>query len=248
MNELAKIKIGSKVYESFVATYFDSDFDAILKTDDISAVKSDFSDIEEFWILSASGLVMDKLTTYHEIKSIAELPDYYSDDEGNLKSAIQIVLKKTDISSRLKILEEKVNPFVNESTLSLDEYKELKISETKSALKEYLESHPITSTAHGGVPGLYSITEEKQTLMMQNYMTYQIEKSISPETARLTWNQTGEECEEFTEEEFLTLTMEIKAKIYPLVSYQQSIEKKIRDATSKDEILAINYSYDNVGA
>lgn len=248
MNELAKIKIGSKVYESFVATYFDSDFDAILKTDDISAVKADFSDIEEFWILSASGLVMDKLTTYHEIKSIAELPDYYSDDEGNLKTAIQIVLKKIDISDRLKDLEEKVNPSVNEATLSLDEYKELKIAETKSALKEYLESHPITSTAHGGVAGVYSITEEKQNLMMQNYMTYQIEKSVSPSTAKLTWNQTGEECEEFTEEEFLALIMEIKAKIYPLVSYQQSIEKKIRDAGSKEEIAAMSFSYDSVGA
>lgn len=248
MNELAKIKIGSKVYESFVATYFDSDFDAILKTDDISAVKADFSDIEEFWILSASGLVMDKLTTYHEIKSIAELPDYYSDDEGNLKTAIQIVLKKIDISDRLKDLEEKVNPSVNEATLSLDEYKELKIAKTKSALKEYLESHPIASTAHGGVVGVYSITEEKQNLMMQNYMTYQIEKSVSPSTAKLTWNQTGEECEEFTEEEFLALIMEIKAKIYPLVSYQQSIEKKIRDAGSKEEIAAMSFSYDSVGA
>lgn len=248
MNELEKIKVGDKIYDCFVATYLDSDFDAILKADDLSTVKSDFSDIEELCILSASGLVVDKLTSFHDIKSIAELPDYYSDDEGNLKTAIQIVLKRVDLSDRLKDLEEKVNPFVNEATLSLNEYKELKIAETKSALKDYLESHPITSTAHGGVPGVYSITEEKQTLMMQNYMTYQIEKAVSPSTAKLTWNQTGEECEEFTEDEFLKLIMEIKAKIYPLVSYQQSIEKRIRDAESKEEIAAMDYSYDSVGA
>lgn len=248
MSELQKIKVGSKIYECFVATYYNSDFDAILKADDILSVKSDFSDIEEIVILSASGLVLNKLTSFHEIKSISELPEYYSDEEGNLRSATQIVLKSPNITDRLKELEGKINPFVNEALLSLDEYKQLKIDESKSVLKDYLELHPITSTVHSGIVGTYSITEENQNRMVQNYLSYQIEKTVSPSTAKLTWNQTGEECEEFTEEEFLALIVEVKARVYPLVSYQQSIEKKIRNAKSKEEIASINYSYDSVGA
>lgn len=246
MGELQKIKVGNKVYECFSATYFDGDFDAILKTSDIETVKTDFSNFEEIVIMSAIGLVVDKLTSYKEIKSITEITDYYADDNGNLKSAVQIILKSVDIVEKVKELEGKVNPTINETLMSLDEYKEYKISESKARLKDYLETHPITSTAHKGIEGVYSITEEKQNLMMQSYITYQIEKAINPETAILRWNQTGEECTEFTEEEFLSLVMEIKAKVYPLVSYQQYLEKQIREAPDKETIAAISYSYDDV--
>lgn len=245
MDELQKIKVGDKIYECFVATYLSGDFNAILKTSNMEAVKTDFSNFDEIVIMSAVGLVLDKLTAYKEIKSIAELTDYYVDIDGALKPAIQIVLKQIDISDKVKEIECKINPPINESLMSLEEYKNYKISESKNALKVYLEDHPIVSTAHGGIEGIYSITEEKQNLMMQSYVTYQIEKSINPKTAKLRWNQTGEECTEFTEEEFLTLVMEIKAKVYPLVSYQQYIEKQIRNADNKEIIAAMVYSYDD---
>lgn len=246
MGELQKIKVGDKVYECFIATYLGGNFDAILKTDDINTVKTDFSDFDEIVIMNSNSLVLDRLTIYKEIKSVSEIPDYYADADGNLKSVIQIVLKEIDMASKLKELENKISPFANEALMSLDDYKEYKIAESKILLKQYLETHPITSTAHGGKEGVYSITEEKQNLMMQSYMTYQIEKSISPETATLKWNQTGEECTEFTDEEFITLVMEIKARVYPLVSYQQYIEKQIMLASDKESIAAITYSYDDI--
>lgn len=246
MAELQKIRVGDKLYEAFIATYVSGEFDAILKTDDTAAVKADFSDFDEITIMSAMGLVLTKLTEFKEIKSVAELPEYYADDDGNSQTAVEIILKRVDLTSRIKALEGKVSPSINEATMSLDEYKEYKIAESKTLLKEYLETHPITSTAHGGEEGTYSITEEKQNLMMQSYVTYQIEKSVNPETATLKWNQTGEECTEFTEEEFLTLVMEIKARVYPLVSYQQSIEKQITLADDKATIAAMTYSYDDI--
>ena len=44
---------------------------------------------------------------------------------------------------------------------------------SKSMLAEFLENNPIRSTAHGNVEGVYSVTSEKQALMMSQYMTYQ---------------------------------------------------------------------------
>lgn len=246
MAGLQKIKVGDKLYEAFIATHVGGDFDAILKTSDTATVKTDFSNFDEITIMSAEGLTLNRLTEFKEIKSVAELPEYFADDDGNLRSAIEIVLKRVDFTGRIQALEEKVSPSINESSMTLDEYKEYKIVESKTLLKEYLETHPITSTAHGGEEGTYSITEEKQNLMMQSYVTYQIEKSVNPETATLKWNQTGEECTEFTEEEFLTLVMEIKTRVYPLVSYQQSIEKQIMLASDKETIAAMTYSYDDI--
>lgn len=106
-----------------------------------------------------------------------------------------------------------------------------KITLSKSMLAEYLENNPIHSSVHNDVEGVYSVTNEKQTLMMSQYMTYQIEKTVNP-YAKLTWNETGKSCEEWTEEEFLQFILEIKAYVYPIVSYQQHIEEDIYKCTT----------------
>lgn len=121
--DLQKVKINDTVYECFTATYFNSDFDAILKTDDIDKVKSDFSKIDEIIIMNGSGLVVNKLISYKEIKSITELPNYYGDDSGNLYSAIEIVIKKMDITEELQKLEDKINNVIDISFMSVDEYR-----------------------------------------------------------------------------------------------------------------------------
>lgn len=120
-----------------------------------------------------------------------------------------------------------------------------KIDLSKRELKNFISSHPIVSTAHGGVEGTYSVTEEKQTLMSNQYISYQAEKTMNPD-AVLTWNETGKACEVWTEEEFLQLVIEIKHHIYPLVAHQQKIEEEINAAKTLDEINAIVIDYENV--
>lgn len=127
----------------------------------------------------------------------------------------------------------------------LNKAKTAKVAQSKTALAEYLQDTPLISSVHGGKEGVYSVTQEKQTLMMSQYMTYQIEKAINPE-AKLTWNESGEECEEWTESEFLQLILEVKQYVYPLVSYQQSIEKAIQVCTTAEELNAIVIDYSNL--
>lgn len=142
------------------------------------------------------------------------------------------------------------NPLVREMSeeailAALADLKSDKIVKSKTLLSEYLESHPLTSTAHGGKEGVYSVTAEKQTLMMSQYMTYQLAKEVNPD-AKLTWNESGEECEEWTEAEFLQLIMEVKQYVYPLVSYQQGVEKAINSCITQEELDAIEINYSEV--
>lgn len=120
--------------------------------------------------------------------------------------------------------------------------KKKKIELSKTMLAEYLEQHPITSTAHGGVEGTYAVTEEKQQLMALNYNTYQIKKAAGLE-AVLTWNETGEECEVWTEAEFVQLVIEIEAYVKPLVSLQQAFEKAIQTAETLKEVDKVEIIY-----
>ena len=125
---------------------------------------------------------------------------------------------------------------------SLKDVKEEKVQLSKTMLADYISTHPLTSTAHGGVAGVYSVTEEKQSLMTSQYISYQAEKTVNPD-AVLTWNETGKSCEVWTEEEFLQLVIEIKQYVYPLVSHQQTIEEQINAAASIQEVEAIVIDY-----
>lgn len=128
----------------------------------------------------------------------------------------------------------------------LKEMKEEKISQSKIALAEYLEANPILLNVHGGRPAYYSVTADKQTLMTMQYSTYQVQKAIAPETARLTWNAAGEECEEWTETEFLQLILAVKQYVYPLVSHQQTLESTIRACKTEADLETINIDYSGV--
>lgn len=124
----------------------------------------------------------------------------------------------------------------------IDELKTEKIKKSKQLLSQFLEENPLVSSCHNNKECTYSITLEKQSLMMSQYMTYQIEKQVNPD-AVLTWNESGEECEVWTEEEFLQLVLEVKHYVYPVVSYQQSLEKSIKNVTTIKELDAIVIDY-----
>ena len=82
--------------------------------------------------------------------------------------------------------------------------------------------------------------------MTSHYATYTIEKNLGLNPI-LKWNSTGAECEEWTEEEFIQLILEVKAYVEPLVSLQQSYEVAIRNCTTQEELDAIEIIYDVYG-
>lgn len=122
--------------------------------------------------------------------------------------------------------------------------KATKVAASKKMLAAYLESHPLSSNVHGGYTGTYSVTEEKQNLMSMNYATYMIKKNAGLDPV-LTWNQTGEECEVWTEEEFLMLIVQVEAYIKPLVAAQQHYESAIKKATTLKEVAELEINYEN---
>jgi len=120
----------------------------------------------------------------------------------------------------------------------LEKAKQSKIAESKNALKEYLEAHPIK-----WIDGeYYSVTEEKQNLLTSNLASYQISVSLgSP--IELTWNTTGERCKSWTYENLAALSLDIVKYVKPLVSKQQDIEIQIKNCSTKEEVNAVEIKY-----
>jgi len=140
--------------------------------------------------------------------------------------------------------------YVEFSTESLEEIfetaKNVKITESKVLLSQYLETHPLKSDCHGKIEAEYNVTTEKQALMSSNYLSYTIAKAAGLDP-KLTWNASGQECEEWTEEEYIALLLQISQYVKPLVSLQQAYEVAINNCKSMEELDSINIVYDVYG-
>lgn len=177
---------------------------------------------------------------------VEDIEIFIYDDEGigSKKSVemITVILKR--ISTEEEIVEiKKMLDVVNVDELTFNELREYKIKQSKSSLEKYLFENPLVSKCHNNTEAVYSITMEKQLLMMQNLLMYQINFQSYGEDAELTWNQSGDECETWTVDEFLALIDEVEKIVKPLVSTQQRFEKEIMDQFDMNELKAMSFDY-----
>lgn len=123
----------------------------------------------------------------------------------------------------------------------LDGIKEQKIAQSKIDLATYLETHPLQWTDGE----YYSITAEKQNQLTSKIMAATMAQTMSTDY-HLTWNSTGDVCKEWTLPDLSALAFAIDARVTTLVTYQQTQEVAIKNATTLEELEAIVVDYDSV--
>ena len=131
------------------------------------------------------------------------------------------------------------NPDPNAKTL--EEEKVERIAQSKDDLDTYLKAHPITWTDGQQ----YSITREKQQQLTSKILSATLAAQTSTPYA-LTWNATGQECAPWALEDLAALAFASDARVTTLVSYQQAQEVAMREASTMEELNAIEVDYDTV--
>lgn len=122
---------------------------------------------------------------------------------------------------------------------SLDEAKELKQEKNKMLFVEYLASHPLTW--NDGKE--YGVTMEDQSEISLNLSQYQIAVQTGIESPTLEWHARHEECEPWTLENLVALSMSISAAVYPMYRKMQQYKISIYGATSLEELDKVELSY-----
>lgn len=197
-----------------------------------------------------TGYIVDSV----RISDLINEDNYYLYQYGQGKPYKEFKIKLFDVDNfpiyklenkkLIKTSQEEKDIFLQEKRKNKLEYdKAEKIANSKIALNNYLENNPILSSCHNGVLTKYSVSLDKQTLLTNNYLTYTIAKNAGVD-AKLTWNAMGQECDEWAEEEYLQLILEIRDYVKPLVSKQQSYEVQIKACTTQEELDAIFIDYD----
>lgn len=122
-----------------------------------------------------------------------------------------------------------------------DYLKKEKIAESKKRLAEWLEAHPMLWTDDK----LYSVTSEKQALLTNTILIYQLDSKNNP-NATVMWNSTGEVSEEWDINELCDLDIAIKNYVKPYILYQQNKEVEIDECRSIKAVEAVVINYDTL--
>lgn len=121
---------------------------------------------------------------------------------------------------------------------SLEDYKAAKIAESKAALAEYLDDHPLPYTDGNR----YSVTAEKQSLLASALARHQVALATGLNPA-LKWNATGQEGTEWTYNDLVALELAIEAYVEPLVAQQQALEVQINSCTTVEAVKGVMIAY-----
>lgn len=122
---------------------------------------------------------------------------------------------------------------------SLDEAKELKQEKNKLLFAEYLASHPLTWTDGKE----YGVTMEDQSEISLNLSQYQIAIQAGVESPTLEWHARHEECQPWTLENLVALSMSISAAVYPMYRKMQQYKISIYGASSLEELEQVELDY-----
>lgn len=122
---------------------------------------------------------------------------------------------------------------------SLDEAKELKQEKNKLFFAEYLASHPLTWTDGKE----YGVTLEDQSEISLNLSQYQIAIQAGIESPSLEWHARHEECQPWTLENLVALSMSISAAVYPMYRKMQQYKISIYGASSLEELEQVELNY-----
>ncbi len=128
---------------------------------------------------------------------------------------------------------------------NLDDLKKELIKLSKSKLLIYLEDNPLFSTVKYPEGRYYNVNTEHQSRIVSQLLLYQGNTSLGY-SYQLTWNDTGNICEDWTFEELFMLSNQISEYIKPIVKKQQQIEIDIKNATTKEELSNIKINYEEV--
>jgi hypothetical protein len=232
----------------------------VLENDIEVAERSNYTVLEQITTGEYSETVDGEETTYDiliaKVSQSSTIPEQILALEDQLKAFnaavnnlsdqnASIVTDNTEIKENLNAattavaeIQKKVAD-VNEDDLSLEDLKAYRIAQSKVNLANYLATHPVTSTAHKNTEASYSITQEKQSLLVSMIMMCTINPDYQP-----SWNATGEACTyDWTLEELQTLAADIEAVVRPLVSKQQSMEVEINAASTIAAVKKVSITF-----
>lgn len=233
-----KISInGEYTFDCYEITKTNNIFEVALATGEYSYVIEALDSINYIDIISADGFATSRFSDYDGYSSVSLLTDTYIDDEGNYTNAIRVVFKKTSIEEKVAQLDQKINGIVDEEGMTLDEYKEYKISLLGEQCRELIHNGLDVETSKGTMHFTYNYDDQFNIKTLFD--------SAILVNMDVPYHSSGNVCTIFTWQDAISIYVALESNLLYHTTYCNALNTNIReDLTTKEAVAAVTYGQD----
>lgn len=139
----------------------DSSITFCLRTDDIHAIKEDFSSVESLTIYDKNGIEKYITSNFSVIKDIRVFLEYMKDeDTGAWLPGIQVEMVPPDLKTEIRKLNAQINPTVDIEVMSVSEYQEYIIKKMRDECSAAIIAGVDVETSQGVLHFSYTLTDQ----------------------------------------------------------------------------------------
>lgn len=217
----------------FIDNFNMNSFSAVIKTDNYSSIENIFCNIEKLEIIDTNGLIEDMTTKFTSLESIKSILKTYTNEDGLFIPAYEIRLIPTNLEEQVKKLEEKVNPVINESSMTLDEFKAYKIKQLGESCTKAIYTGTEVGTSKG--KEMFSYSLEDQSNLKDIFATATATNLSCP------YHSNSSICTLYSPEDIVKIYLTLSGyKLYH-TTYVNVLNTYIRSLFDKSDISKIEY-------
>lgn len=241
METLEKLRVnGKSEFDCFFINDTMPDmFEAVIKSNDYSSVVKEFSSIEKLEILDVNGLVRKMTTAFSTLKEVKAIFNMYTDEDGNFITPFRISLAPHDLKEQVDKLEKQVNPVIDESAMSLDEFKAYKIKQLGKVCTSAIYAGTEVKTSKG--KEMFSYNLEDQSNLKDLFATATATGLACP------YHPNSGSCVIYTAEDIVAIYLTLSAHKLYHTTYANALNTYIRDLYDKSEIKKVTYGQEVTG-
>lgn len=230
-----KIVVNGKYeYECQVISLFNDMFDVTLRFSDTNKVVEELFTIEYVDIYNSQGLLRERVTDYNTYSTVTLLKGAYSDENGIPFDTIRVAFKKTSVEEKVRELDKKVNCLVDEESMSLDEFREYRISKIGEECRNIIEQGLDIETSKGVKHFTYK--QDDQFNVKTLFDSARMIKMDVP------FHSSKNSCTVFTWQDAINIYIALESNLLYHTTYCNALFMYIRnDLQTKEEISKVVY-------
>lgn len=208
-----------------------------VQSDDLVTVKNMFSEFNLIEIYRDQNLIAE-YTVYDSYSEITYNGRRFSAVDNGYYDCLSIKLTKIDIISQVQRLDEKINPVIDENSMTDEELKEYRISIISKAGEADIFSGDQV-TFEDGITKTYTFGIEDQN----NLQTYLSLIAQIPDKSKIAipYHAVGEMCQNYTAKQIVQVYFTLQVKLLRVYTYVNMLRLHINSLTSREEIMEVQY-------
>ena len=228
-----KIVINKDIaYECVSISMYSSIFEAVLNTSDCAKVVSDLENIEIIDIYDDTDVLINSTNDYNGYSSITLDMTYRIDKV--FVPVVRVAFKKKDLDTLVDELNKKVNNIIDTSAMTLEEYKEYKISQLDKECRAIIEQGLDIETSLGVKHFTYK--QDDQFNVKTLFDSARLVKMDVP------FHSSKNSCTIYTWQDAIKIYIALEGNLLYHITYCNALFMNIReDLHTKEEVAKVTY-------